>query len=103
MGARLLDILVQPLCKAGLGYRKAAWELVCKPRMGRGERSEPQRRRFSLSPRAHPSSPACISQDYRVCFLLGFALLTPTYAGLKLQEGDVFCGVVVDASFGNLP
>jgi SOS-response transcriptional repressor LexA len=22
---------------------------------------------------------------------------------LKMQEGDVFCGVVVDASFGNLP
>ena len=22
---------------------------------------------------------------------------------LRLKEGDVFCGVVVDASFGNLP
>jgi uncharacterized protein YbaR (Trm112 family) len=31
MDARLLDILVCPLCKASLEYRKAARELVCKP------------------------------------------------------------------------
>ncbi|MDR2452304.1 MAG: Trm112 family protein [Candidatus Accumulibacter sp.] len=31
MDARLLDILVCPLCKARLEYRKAARELVCKP------------------------------------------------------------------------
>jgi uncharacterized protein YbaR (Trm112 family) len=31
MDARLLDILVCPICKAGLEYRKAAQELVCKP------------------------------------------------------------------------
>ncbi len=31
MDARLLDILVCPICKAGLDYRKAAAELVCKP------------------------------------------------------------------------
>ena len=31
MDARLLDILVCPICKAGLEYRKAASELVCKP------------------------------------------------------------------------
>ena len=31
MDARLLDILVCPICKANLEYRKAAGELVCKP------------------------------------------------------------------------
>jgi uncharacterized protein YbaR (Trm112 family) len=31
MDARLLDILVCPVCKANLEYRKAARELVCKP------------------------------------------------------------------------
>jgi uncharacterized protein YbaR (Trm112 family) len=31
MDARLLDILVCPVCKANLEYRKAAQELVCKP------------------------------------------------------------------------
>lgn len=31
MDARLLDILVCPVCKANLDYRKAAAELVCKP------------------------------------------------------------------------
>lgn len=31
MDARLLDILVCPICKAGLEYRKANAELVCKP------------------------------------------------------------------------
>jgi uncharacterized protein YbaR (Trm112 family) len=31
MDARLLDILVCPICKAGLEYRKAVPELVCKP------------------------------------------------------------------------
>ncbi|MDR3221200.1 MAG: Trm112 family protein [Candidatus Accumulibacter sp.] len=31
MDARLLDILVCPICKANLDYRKAASELVCKP------------------------------------------------------------------------
>lgn len=31
MDARLLDILVCPICKANLDYRKAAAELVCKP------------------------------------------------------------------------
>lgn len=31
MDARLLDILVCPVCKANLDYRKAASELVCKP------------------------------------------------------------------------
>ncbi len=31
MDARLLDILVCPICKANLEYRKAAAELVCKP------------------------------------------------------------------------
>jgi uncharacterized protein YbaR (Trm112 family) len=31
MDARLLDILVCPICKASLEYRKAAAELVCKP------------------------------------------------------------------------
>lgn len=31
MDARLLDILVCPVCKANLEYRKAALELVCKP------------------------------------------------------------------------
>ena len=31
MDARLLDILVCPICKANLEYRKAALELVCKP------------------------------------------------------------------------
>jgi len=29
--ARLLDILVCPLCKGNLEYRKSAQELVCKP------------------------------------------------------------------------
>ena len=31
MDARLLDILVCPICKGPLGYRKAQGELVCKP------------------------------------------------------------------------
>ena len=31
MDARLLDILVCPICKANLEYRKADAELVCKP------------------------------------------------------------------------
>jgi len=31
MDARLLDILVCPICKAALDYRKAEAELVCKP------------------------------------------------------------------------
>ena len=31
MDARLLDVLVCPVCKADLIYRKAAAELVCKP------------------------------------------------------------------------
>ena len=31
MDTRLLDILVCPICKANLEYRKAASELVCKP------------------------------------------------------------------------
>lgn len=31
MDARLLDILVCPICKAGLDYRKADSELVCTP------------------------------------------------------------------------
>ena len=31
MDARLLDILVCPICKASLEYRKADQELVCKP------------------------------------------------------------------------
>ncbi len=31
MDARLLDILVCPVCKANLDYRKAEAELVCKP------------------------------------------------------------------------
>ena len=31
MDARLLDILVCPICKASLEYRKATSELVCKP------------------------------------------------------------------------
>lgn len=31
MDARLLDILVCPVCKATLDYRKADAELVCKP------------------------------------------------------------------------
>lgn len=31
MDARLLDILVCPLCKGNLEYRKAEAELVCKP------------------------------------------------------------------------
>lgn len=31
MDARLLDILVCPICKANLEYRKTASELVCKP------------------------------------------------------------------------
>ena len=31
MDARLLDILVCPICKAGLEYRKADAELICKP------------------------------------------------------------------------
>ncbi len=31
MDARLLDILVCPICKASLEYRKADNELVCKP------------------------------------------------------------------------
>lgn len=31
MDARLLDILVCPICKAGLEYRRTESELVCKP------------------------------------------------------------------------
>lgn len=31
MDARLLEILVCPLCKGPLDYRKAKAELVCKP------------------------------------------------------------------------
>jgi uncharacterized protein YbaR (Trm112 family) len=31
MDARLLDILVCPICKANLDYRKTEKELVCKP------------------------------------------------------------------------
>ena len=31
MDARLLDILVCPICKANLEYRKPQAELVCKP------------------------------------------------------------------------
>ena len=31
MDARLLDILVCPICKAMLDYRKTEAELVCKP------------------------------------------------------------------------
>ncbi|HET7776507.1 MAG TPA: Trm112 family protein [Azospira sp.] len=31
MDARLLDILVCPVCKANLDYRKEQKELVCKP------------------------------------------------------------------------
>lgn len=31
MDARLLDILVCPICKANLEYRKTESELVCKP------------------------------------------------------------------------
>lgn len=31
MDARLLEILVCPICKGPLDYRKAAAELVCKP------------------------------------------------------------------------
>lgn len=31
MDPRLLDILVCPLCKGPLDYRKTARELVCKP------------------------------------------------------------------------
>jgi uncharacterized protein YbaR (Trm112 family) len=31
MDARLLDILVCPICKANLEYRKADAELICKP------------------------------------------------------------------------
>ena len=31
MDARLLEILVCPMCKGPLDYRKAAAELVCKP------------------------------------------------------------------------
>ena len=31
MDARLLDILVCPICKANLEYRKAESELICKP------------------------------------------------------------------------
>ena len=31
MDARLLEILVCPVCKGPLEYRKAAQELVCKP------------------------------------------------------------------------
>lgn len=31
MDSRLLEILVCPLCKGPLDYRKSAQELVCKP------------------------------------------------------------------------
>lgn len=31
MDARLLDILVCPICKSGLEYRQQQQELVCKP------------------------------------------------------------------------
>ena len=31
MDPRLLDILVCPICKAGLEYRKTEQELICKP------------------------------------------------------------------------
>lgn len=31
MDARLLDILVCPICKANLEYRKTEAELLCKP------------------------------------------------------------------------
>ena len=31
MDARLLDILVCPICKGNLEYRKTEGELVCKP------------------------------------------------------------------------
>ena len=31
MDARLLDILVCPICKGNLDYRKTEKELVCKP------------------------------------------------------------------------
>ena len=31
MDAKLLDILVCPLCKSPMGYQKAARELTCKP------------------------------------------------------------------------
>ncbi len=31
MDTRLLDILVCPVCKANLDYRKSAAELVCQP------------------------------------------------------------------------
>lgn len=31
MDTRLLDILVCPICKANLEYRKAQAELICKP------------------------------------------------------------------------
>jgi uncharacterized protein YbaR (Trm112 family) len=31
MDSRLLDILVCPICKAALEYRKSDSELVCKP------------------------------------------------------------------------
>ncbi|MEW5889043.1 MAG: Trm112 family protein [Pseudomonadota bacterium] len=31
MDARLLDILVCPICKGPLDYRKASQELACKP------------------------------------------------------------------------
>lgn len=31
MDARLLDILVCPVCKGNLDYQKAAAELVCQP------------------------------------------------------------------------
>ena len=31
MDARLLDILVCPVCKANLEYRKASHELICRP------------------------------------------------------------------------
>lgn len=31
MDARLLEILVCPVCKGPLDYRKSAHELVCKP------------------------------------------------------------------------
>ena len=31
MDARLLEILVCPICKASLEYRKAEQELICKP------------------------------------------------------------------------